>query len=128
MLSHPGILYVRIDIDDLYVRNVDSDHVVQRKARPGFTTRRLLVGEFLIAQTLLRSMVGEFRGRWFSRSPMMLMHPLAMVDEGLCEVEHRVLTELAQSAGASSSLIWMGHVLSNEQAREVALSKVAKQP
>ena len=83
-----------------------------------FTTRRLLVGEFTVAEETLRRGVSEVAGRGlFARRPVLLVHPLEMVEDGLSQVEDRVLRELGAGAGARKVLVWVGRELSDDEVR-----------
>lgn len=108
-------LYVQISADSITVRNAGSGESVTRKAAPGFTTQRLLVGQFKIAETLLRDAVKEVSPRWSLGSKFFVLHPLDMIEGGLSEVEEKVFMELAMSAGALRTLIWTEQRLSDQE-------------
>jgi hypothetical protein len=40
---------------------------------------------------------------------------MEMMEEGLCQVEERVLKELAESVGARKVILWVGHELSDQE-------------
>jgi len=108
-------LYVQISVDSITVRNVGSGESVTRQAAPAFTTQRLLVGQFAIAEALLRSAVKEVSPRFSLGSRFFVVHPLEMIEGGLSEVEQRVFMELAGGAGAVRTLIWTGERLSDQE-------------
>ena len=83
-----------------------------------FTTKRLLVGQFMTAErTLKKGFKDIFSSRWFLPGPSVVIHPIEKVEGGLSEVEERVLRELAVSAGANKVTVWVGHELSDAEAR-----------
>jgi hypothetical protein len=52
--------------------------------------------------------------------PIVVMHPISMVDGGLSGVEYRILFEVAEGAGAKRAEVWDGAELSDDQVREKA--------
>lgn len=86
-----------------------------------FTTRRLLVGQFMAAERALREGLKDlFAHKWFPPSPVVVIHPLEMVEGGLSEVEDRVFKELAAGAGARKVIVWVGHELSDAEVSDRA--------
>lgn len=82
----------------------------------GFTTKRLLVGEFSPAQECLKEGFKKLHeGRWFAPSPAVLIQPMEMIEDGLSEVEERALKELATGAGAREAIVWIGRELSDAE-------------
>lgn len=82
-----------------------------------FTTARLLVGEFAIAERVLRQALRNLEKRpWLRSSPVVLLHPMEQVQGGLCEVEERIFRELAIGAGARKVVLWIGPELSDAEA------------
>jgi hypothetical protein len=110
-------LYVRISIDRIDVRNVRSGRESGEMADPAFSTARLLIGQFTVAQELLRGVVTAVVGRWPFRTRRFVMHPLERIEGGLSQVEERVLEELAASAGSRRTVVWVGESLSDADVR-----------
>lgn len=98
------------------VRN--SSTGVEETVRPAspFSTERLLVGMFSIAESALRGALAKVRGRRL-RKDRVLIQPLEMIDGGLSEVEERVLLELAAGAGCGKAVVWVGEELSDQAVR-----------
>ncbi len=89
-----------------------------------FTTQRLLVGQFAVAErTLKQGLKRLFQGRWFAPSPRAVIHPMEMVEGGLSEIEMRVFNELAAGAGAHKVVVWIGPELSNSEAKQQAMGR-----
>lgn len=110
-------LYVRVSKDRFDITPV-SDAAATEAFSPAtpFTSARLLVGEFSVAQECLRRGLSKMAPKGlFKGSPAVLIHPVDMIDGGLSEVERRVFQELAFAAGARRAVIWVGDELTLEQ-------------
>jgi rod shape-determining protein MreB len=108
-------VYVRIWRNRLETRCIESGEVVTSASGEEFSTDRLLVGRFKVAEQRLRDAFGKvLPGRFIRPSVFALMHPVEMVEGGLSEVEERVLLELAASAGARRYATHVGAELSDD--------------
>ncbi|WP_414432890.1 hypothetical protein [Alcanivorax sp. IL2] len=113
--------------EDFYVQIHENRYVITSLDNPGesrrfpatdaFSTSRLLVGHFLVAETLLRASLGQMNGGSRLKSYRLIMHPRDKAEGGLCEVETRVLQDLAFGAGAHDAIIWEKEPLSATQAK-----------
>jgi len=112
-------LYVQVRENHFEIRRIGKDplSVVVPSARP-FTTRRLLVGTFSVAERTLREALRS-RLRLILR-PVMVIHPMLMIEDGLSEVEERLFHELGRSAGARRVVLHTGEILSDAQVRRLA--------
>ncbi len=110
-------LYVRVSRNQLRVRHLETKREVAVSPRVPFSTRRLLVGNLTSAEESLQQAVDRVqKGRWYPSPPAVVIHPLEMVEDGLSEVEERVLRELAAGgAAARKVVIWIGHELSDAE-------------
>jgi len=114
-------VYVKIRRNAFELRHVDSGQRCQVTSSQPFSTKRLLIGEVLVAETyLLEAVKGMFRKQWFRPAPVLVMHPLEMIEGGLSSVEERVLLELAEAVGGRQGVVWIGEELTDEQAKSVA--------
>jgi hypothetical protein len=120
-----SVLYVRVMRDAMLVRDVVAGKEVRMSAVRPFTGRRLLVGDFPAAEeTLKKGMVEVMKGRaWFRPAPVIVMHPLEMIEGGMSQVEARLLYEMAMGAGAAKAIVWSGEPLSDPQVNEKAREK-----
>jgi len=111
-----GVVYVKVSKNQFRVRHVvDNKEIVVSAIEP-FTTTRLLVGEFAVAEKYLKDGIKKLHeGRWFAASPVIIIQPLEMIEGGLSQVEERVLRELAAGAGARKVFVWVGHELSDQE-------------
>ena len=106
--------YVRIHPDRVEVRDIATGQSVSQSAIHPFTTRRLLVGHFDHAQKTLKKAMEQLTGRRLFR-PMVVVHPMAMLDGGLSQVEAKVLHEMTLAAGAHRVVVWTGSVLDDAE-------------
>lgn len=115
----PGnIIYVKIYENRVHIRNINDRKEIELTATSPFTTERLLVGNFTVAQTLLKKGLKIVMGKKFF-APTVLMHPIEKVDGGLSQVEERVLKDLAIIAGAQKVFVRVGPELNdNDVLRE----------
>jgi hypothetical protein len=99
------------------VVNLKDGNVAQGNG--AFTTTRLLVGQFKVAEELLTRLVKEVKSKGlFSAQPGLLLQPLDMTDGGLSEVEERIFLELGAGAGARHVKVHVGPKLSRQAALE----------
>ncbi len=114
-------LHIQIYANRIRVVTLDlpQRHVESVPEEP-FTTDRLLVGNFKSAEKCLVGCVSALiHGKWLGKSFRAVIQPMEMINGGLCEVEERVFSELASSAGAHQVVIYLGGQLSREQALEL---------
>src|SRR5258706_6142521 len=94
LLANP--LYVRVRKNQFRVRSLESSKEATFDAQPPFTTARLLIGQFVAAESVLKRAVKEMsKGGIFAVSPQVLIHPIEMIDGGLYEVAELAFRELA---------------------------------
>ena len=108
-------LYIQVRENHFEVRNIDDLRSIQHRANPGFSHPRMLVGDFALAQSCLKSLVAQARGSGFVLSVAALVHPLEKIEGGLTQVEERLFEELAIGAGASRAVVWTGAPLSDAE-------------
>ena len=115
----PNTIYVMVREYEFTVKHIESGRKCRKQAESPFTTNRLLVGDFVEAESLLKACFKEVLSPFvrFTR-PRTIIHPLEMVEGGLSWVEHRVFRELAFGAGGEPSLVWVGHQLSDVAVKE----------
>jgi hypothetical protein len=115
----PNTLYVRIKQDQFRIRHLESGEDRTVRADPPFTSQRMLVGDFTAAEHALKVSLKEIsKGRIFSVAPQVVIQPLEKMEGGLCEIEKRILHEIAMGAGASKVVVWVGPDLSDAQVKE----------
>lgn len=78
---------------------------------------RSIISDFEAAGELLTQAIRRVLGRRQFFNPVLVMHPLEMLEGGLTKVEHRALLELAEHAGACRGCIWTGRELTSKELR-----------
>lgn len=119
-------LYIKVTRNAFRVSSV-SDSSAEQVFTPEqpFTTQRLLVGQFSVAQACLAAAFRAMSGKGLIRiAPVVVIHPQEMVEGGLSEVEERLFRELALGAGARKAVLWTGQELRSDQVMD--LIKTAK--
>lgn len=117
-------LYVQVRNNSFRVRHIESRTERDVSARRPFTTTRLLVGQFQEAESLLRQAIREVSGRGlFQVSPIVVIHPIEMIEGGLSEVEQRIFRELALGSGARNVFVHIGAPLTDSQVVAVSRKK-----
>ena len=114
-------LYICVYTDKITIRALDgSDRFLEGEPGTPFTTQRLLIGNFKSAEKTLSEGVDGLRGGGVvKKSFRAVIHPVDMSEDGLCEVEERVLRELVCSAGAHHHVIHTGSILSPNEALDL---------
>jgi hypothetical protein len=112
-------VYVQVRRNQFRLRHIESNREGTFVAETPFSTQRLLVGEFRVAENLLKRALEEGSARgFFSVNPYVLIQPLEMLEGGLSEVEERVLRELAiGGARASKVVVWVGAPLGDAEVK-----------
>ena len=108
------IFYVQIKENIFIIRSIIDNESITIKAEIPFSTKRLLIGQFSVAEKLLKSSLQQFK-KALLLSPIIIMHPLENIDEMLSEVEEKVFKEVALSAGAREVKLWVGEELTDEE-------------
>jgi len=116
--------YIQVRRNSITVKDVYSSRTETSPPDLVFTTRRLLVGDFVPASKCLEAMVKRLYGNPVLpiRVPT-VVHQLEMVEDGLSAVEERVLYELADTASCNVAQIHIGRELSNAEVIEIVRSK-----
>ena len=114
-------IYLKIFPNRFELKHIESGRLQMEVSSDPFTTERLLVGKFSTAENVLKHGLRRLHeNRWLSPSPIIIVHPMEKVENGLSEVEERALRELAAGAGARKVFVWVGNVLSDKEVIEKA--------
>lgn len=109
-------VYVQIKQNTFNLFHVQNNRQAQIQAPSPFATKRLAIGNFNSAElTLKKGLDQVYPKSLFRVSPVVIMHQLYLSEGGLCEVEERILRELAVVTGARQVYIWQGETLSKDQ-------------
>jgi MreB/Mbl protein len=117
MFDH--FIYVKIYKNKMTVRHINSNKELTESTDIPFTSQRLLVGDFTVAEQFLKYLVKKVAPTgWFTPSPKILIQPLEMIEGGLSQVEERALLELATQVGGRKVLVYCGAILSDKLVTE----------
>ena len=109
-------IHVRVYRDRFDLRQIGPGNISSETSATPFSTDRLLVGRFTVAEATLRTALQDLRcGKWLVARPRVLIQPMELTDGGLSEVEERVLRELAIATGARKVVVWLGSALSDQE-------------
>ena len=113
-------LYVKVSRNQFEIIPVSDESSTKIISSPQpFSTSRLLVGEFALAEHYLTSGVKDvLPKKMIKPSPAILIHPVEMIEGGLSEVEIKVLREISLGAGAHKVVVWDGETLTLDQVHE----------
>lgn len=94
-----------------------------------FTSERLLIGVFPVAEGLLRELFQKVRTKGFlAARPRMIIQPMAMTEGGLCAIEERAFVEVGLCAGAREARVYLGEKLTREKALSLTLRDCLDSP
>lgn len=112
------LIYIKIKENRFIIKHIESNKEITLVAIEQFSTQRLLVGNFTNAEKLLKEGIRNlYKSKWFTPSPVAIIHPIEKIEGGLAEIEERAIRELAVSAGAAKVILWVGKELTNEEAK-----------
>lgn len=113
-------VYAKISKNQISLKHIESGNIYEMQPNVPFTTTRLLVGTFSSGEACLKEALGiVVKGGRFKVAPVVVMHPLEMVEGGLCEVEERLFKELAIGAGARNVHIHIGNILTDDEVQAI---------
>ena len=86
----------------------------------GFQSPRSIIGDFEAAEKALQAFIKRVapeRSWWniFPFVPVMVIHPLEKVQDGLTQVEARALEDLCWRARAADVYVWTGRLLMDDE-------------
>ena len=110
-------LYIKVYENRFEVKNISNrGQWATAHSKTPFTTDRLLVGKFSIAEPLLRKLIKKvLPKRLVPYSAKVVIHPVQRVEGGLSEVEERIFNELAEGAGAFRVALHTGNELTDTE-------------
>jgi hypothetical protein len=115
----PTHVYVKIRKNAVYVKQLETQTIVNLIAPEPFTTTRLLVGQSTVAATVIMSAILQsYSNRKLLRAPKVIIHPLEYIEDGLSEVEERTFLDLLTSRGITNVIVWVGAELTDLQVTE----------
>ena len=107
-------LYIRIWKNRINVRDVENNIQVEESSAESFTGKRILVGDFTVADQLLRKLIQKInKNKFIVLNQNIVIHPLEMIEGGISQTEARILRELAAVQNARKIILNIGHELSD---------------
>lgn len=107
-------IYIQIEKDVFKFLHVQSGRTTT--VGGAFSNPRLAIAHFNVAAAAARKGVYEvYPKSLFRIAPVIVIHQIYNSEGGLCEIEDRILRELALSAGARQVFVWQGQSLSLSQ-------------
>ncbi|GAB4178342.1 MAG: hypothetical protein Fur005_40600 [Roseiflexaceae bacterium] len=116
-LAFTDLLYIQVRTNQFSVRNISTQQEQVFFATNAFTTQRLLIGDFDAAEQTLTLALKALSRRYVLWRPVAVIHPLELIEGGLSPVEQIVLRDVVLNARARKSLVWVGHLLSDDEVR-----------
>ena len=92
-------VYVKIYHDKIEITNINTQQTISKTASTKFSSNRLLVAEFNVAEMLIREILKELG--LSGRTLKILIQQMKEFEDSLSEVEKRVLRDLAEQAGGA---------------------------
>ena len=109
-------IYVQVFANRFLVHNVDTGASTEVARNMEFSSPRMLIADFTVAEQQLRNAVRKV-GKGLLGAEM-LVHPLELIEGGVTQVERRTFVELGIGAGASKVAVWSGVPLSGEAVKK----------
>lgn len=119
LLFDANYIYVKVFKNKFELNYLNKELSETIHATTPFSTERLLIGQFEVAEACLQKGIQKLlSNRLFATSPIVVIQPMEMIENGISQVEERVLREVAIGAGARKTFVWVGDELSNDKLHE----------
>jgi hypothetical protein len=92
-------IYIRIYYNKIAITNLKSDQTISKSSVIKFSSTRLLVAEFNVAENLIRDILKEMGIA--NRNLKILIQQIDTFEDELSESEKRILRDLAEQAGGT---------------------------
>lgn len=114
-------VYIKIYANKIEITNLKTDHTVSRSSLKDFSSTRLLVAEFNIAETLIGDILKEMGIK--NKTFKIIIQQIDSFEKELFETEKRILRDLAEQAGgAEIYLVNRKKVMSKEEVNDFLLT------
>jgi hypothetical protein len=108
-------VYIKIYPDKVEISNIHTGETISKTALIKFSSNRMLVADFNIAEDLIRTGLKELRLSKYSLK--ILIQQMKSFEGGIFESERRILRDLGDMAGGFSvTIVEHTRVLSNDEA------------
>lgn len=109
-------IFVQVFARRFVVTNVDSGASTETHRDRGCASPRMVIADFTMAMHQLKQAVKSVRRGL--RAPIMLIHPMELIEGGVTQVEYRVFGELGTGAGAAKAAVYTGAPLTGEAVKQ----------
>ena len=94
--------YVKIYFNKIEITNLDTAETITKSAIEKFSTKRIVIANFNIAELLLREGFNELKTKkgFLPLGHEVLMQQMEEFEDGISEIEKRALRDMAEQAGA----------------------------
>ncbi|MDB4297354.1 rod shape-determining protein [Flavobacteriaceae bacterium] len=100
-------LYIRLYKNKTKISRLDTGETIERISPNPFSNKRIVFGNFLVAEEFLKSVIKELvPKKSFFTTLSVLLHQLELVEEGLTEIEKRAIKDSAIHIGASECILY----------------------
>jgi hypothetical protein len=114
-------VYIKIYANKVEITNIKTDHTVSRSPLKNFSSNRLLVAEFNIAENLIKDILKEMGIG--NKNLKIIIQQIDGFEKELFETEKRILRDLAEQAGATEIyLVNRKKVMSKEEVNDFLLT------
>jgi hypothetical protein len=111
-------IYLKIYPNKIEITNLQTDETISKNSLSNFSSSRMLIADFNIAQDLSRSILTELR--LHRKSLKVLAQQMKKLEGGLLESEKRLLRDLSeQIGGVLYTIIEHDRILKNDEAIEI---------
>ncbi len=109
-------LYIKVSKNYVEIIDVDKNIRVSEKSEKPFSSERLLIAEFNIAENFMNDLILKLKAKSsINRYSSILFHPLDYTEGGIAEVENRIFLEIAERLKGKIVKVWEGKELTNSQ-------------
>lgn len=112
--------YFRIYKNKVEIKDLEADKTIIRTSPIKFSSERLLIADFEVAEQFFRAVMEEFsENKIFTRPLKLVLQPMELNEDGLTSVEKRAFRDSGAHIGAKK-LVIMNHTkyLSNTEFEE----------
>ncbi|MCW8929066.1 MAG: rod shape-determining protein [Gammaproteobacteria bacterium] len=94
-----------------------------------FSHPRTLLSNFMAAEKVLQHIIHTLlKNKFFSPSPLTVIHPMEKIDGGITQIEFQALRELAFGAGSREVVVYYGSELNVNNFNYEEIKKNERQP
>jgi hypothetical protein len=109
-------LYIKVSSNYVEIIDVDKNKKVNGKSIEPFSSERLLIAEFSVAEDFMNDLINKLKRN--NRSNAILFHPIDFVEGRISEVETRIFLEISARLKGRKVKIWVGQELTNKRVIE----------